>query len=362
MSIEIVAVGNEVLRGMVVNTNGAYLAQRLDAEGWVISRQTTLPDDASTLTAGLREALDRCSFVIATGGVGPTLDDITPGCAATLFSTAAVPLKNSIGSASGFHFHEKKRHLFLLPGVPQEMEVMFEQEVLPHLPPQEKGHHLTLHFSMLRENDVDPFLREMKCEAGIYPSWGSLTVVLRGHDLEELEKGKELLKKQFHTHYYESPSGKIEEAIQQWMVQHKKTMVCAESCTGGTLSSNLTAIPGASAYFLGSLITYSNHMKEKLLHVSSKTLQISGAVSGETVHEMWKGVLQASGADFAVAVSGIAGPSGGTPEKPVGTVYYALGFKGKYAEVGTFHYKGPRHLIILRTTRRLLALIWNHLQ
>ncbi len=361
MSIEIVAVGNELLRGMVVNTNGAYLGRRLDEEGWGVSRQTTLPDERSVLTAGLEESLNRSSTVIATGGVGPTLDDLTPECAAKLFSSPGIPLKNTIGTAAGFYFQEGNRHLFLLPGVPQEMESMFEEEVLPRLPPQKKGHRMVLHFSMLRETEVDPFLREMKAEAGIYPSFGGLKVVLRGHDLAELEKGKEILKRQFHSHYFESPSGKIEEAIQEWMIQNNKTAACAESCTGGYLAAQLTAIPGASGYFLGSLVTYSNQLKEKLLHVSSKTLNTKGAVSAEAVHEMWKGVLQATGADFGVAVSGIAGPAGGSPDKPVGTVFYAVGFKGKAPEIGTFHHKGDRNVVILRATRHLLALIWNQL-
>ncbi len=362
MSIEIAAIGNEVLRGMVVNTNGAYLGRRLDEEGWTVFRQITLPDERAALTEGLDEALIRSSIVIATGGIGPTLDDITHECASTLFSSPGIPLKNPIGTAEGYYFKEEKKLLFLLPGVPQEMEAMFEQEVLPLLPLQKKEHRLKLHFSMLRENEVDPFLREMKVEAGIYPSYGSLTVVLRGSDLREIEKGKEKLKKEFSSYYYESPSGTLEEAIQEWMIKNNKTLACAESCTGGFLSSQLTAIPGASNYFLGSIVSYSNSLKNKLLHVSSETLNSKGAVSSETVHEMWKGVLQATGADFGVAVSGIAGPSGGTSEKPVGTVFYAIGFKGKTPEVGTFHFKGPRHLVILRTARRLLALIWKQLR
>lgn len=359
MSIEIVAVGNEVLRGMVVNTNGAYLGRRLDEEGWCVARQTTLPDDRLLLTAGLEEALQRSSIVIATGGIGPTLDDITPECAARLFTSPGTSLKNGVGSAAGYHFKEGNRQLFLLPGVPQEMESMFEQEVLPLLPAQTKGHRLSLHFSRLRENEVDPFLRAMQVEAGIYPSYGGLTVVLRGNSLAELEKEKEKLKQEFYAHYYESPSGKIEEAIQLWMIKNHKTMACAESCTGGLISSALTAIPGASAYFMGSLVTYSNYLKEKLLNVSPMTLKAKGAVSSETVHEMWKGVLQVTGADFAVAVSGVAGPAGGTEEKPVGTVFYAAGFKGDVPEAGSMHFKGARSVVLLRTTRYLLALIWN---
>lgn len=361
MSIEIVAVGNEVLRGMVVNTNGAYLGRRLDEEGWTIVRQSVLPDSKESLIKGLEEALKRSSIVIATGGLGPTLDDLTAECAATLFSTPATYLKNQIGSAPGFCFKEGKKLLFLLPGVPQEMEIMFENEVLTQLPPQKKDHRVTIRFAMLRETEVDPVIREMKVEAGIYPSYGGLTVVLRGADLEVLEAGKEKLKKKFSSHYYESASGKLEEAIQNWMIQNKKTVACAESCTGGFLASQLTAIPGASAYFLGSIVSYSNRLKEMVLGVSPETLATKGAVSLETVKEMWTGVLKTTGADFGIAVSGIAGPSGGTAEKPVGTVFFAVGFKDKAPEVGSFRYEGPRNLIILRTTRRLLSLIWNQL-
>lgn len=361
MSIEIVAVGNEVLRGMVVNTNGAYLGRRLDEAGWIVSRQTTLPDDRELLPQGLREALDRSQIVITTGGVGPTLDDITTECAAKLFSVPGLPLKNRIGSAAGVYFKEGNRHLFLLPGVPSEMEVMFEEEVFPLLPPQKKGHRVTLHFSMLRENEVDPYLRELQLEAGIYPSYGSLTVVLKGYDLAALQSGREKLKKQFLPYYYESPSGKIEEAIQEWMIKHQKTLAVAESCTGGMIASSITQIPDSSKYFLGSLVTYSNSMKEKLLNVSPKTLQEYGAVSTQTVEEMWRGVLKASGADFGVAVSGIAGPSGGTAEKPVGTVFYAVGFKGSKPEIGQLHFNGERSLVLHRTTRRLLALIWTEI-
>ncbi len=149
----------------------------------------------------------------------------------------------------------------------------------------------------------------------------------------------------------------IEEKIQEWMISHKKTLACAESCTGGLLASQLTMIPGASDYFLGSLVTYSAQLKGKLLHVKS----LKDVVSKDCVREMWQGVLQVTGADFAVAVSGIAGPKGGTVEKPVGTIFYALGFKGKLPEVGTFHINGSRRDVIQKTVARLLELIFTNI-
>lgn len=370
MPIEIVAIGNEVLRGMVVNTNSAYLGRRLDEEGWKTERQTTLPDDRSALTIGLKECLDRSSVVIATGGIGPTLDDITAECATSLFTTAPTLLPNPVGAASGLYFRDVHRSLFLLPGVPSEMEAMFEEAVIPILkqliPVKVTDYRSKLHFALLKEDDVDPWLRQLQeessIEAGIYPGYGNLTVVLRGEHRENVEKAESLLKRQFQSHFYESTSGTLEEAIQNWMVEHQKTMACTESCTGGTLAAHLTAIPGSSNYFLGSLVTYSNRLKEQLLHVSNQTLETKGAVSLETVKEMWEGVIQATGADFGVAISGIAGPSGGTASKPVGTVHYALGFKSMNPDIGTLHFKGGRSVVILRTTKMILGLIWKKLR
>ncbi len=154
---------------------------------------------------------------------------------------------------------------------------------------------------------------------------------------------------------YSSPSGKLEEALQHWFVKNKKTLFCAESCTGGAIASRLTLIPGASAYFLGACVAYSNGCKEKLLGVSPNTLKTKGAVSAEVVTQMLEGVFKISDADYAIAVSGIAGPTGGTPDKPVGTVFAAIGERGKAPDVGTFMVHGSREEIILTATYSLLG-------
>jgi nicotinamide-nucleotide amidase len=362
MSIEIIAVGNEILRGMVVNTNTAYLSRRLTEEGWNVAGQSTLPDEMSLLTQGLDEALERSSIVIATGGLGPTLDDNTAGCAQGLFSNAPVSIENPAGTAPGFLFTENKRVLFLLPGIPQEMEQMFEESVLhylqKHLPPQRLFRE-SLSFYLLRENDVDPLLRKLQAQfdldIGIYPSYSCLSVVLRGKNQEHVTAAKKAIAEAFKSSLL--PAAKLEESLHLWMKKHQKTLAFAESCTGGYMSSQITALAGASDYFLGSIICYSNHLKQKLLHVSPETLQKHGAVSGETVAEMWKGLLQTTRADYGIAVTGIAGPTGGTDEKPVGTVWYALGGKGENPEVGTFHLKGNRQAVIHRATRRLFAFL-----
>jgi nicotinamide-nucleotide amidase len=363
MSIEIVAVGNEVLRGMVVNTNAAYLSRRLTEEGWTVACQMTLPDDIPLLTQGLNEALSRHSIVIATGGIGPTLDDNTAGCAQKLFKKPPEQIPNHVGSAHGLLFSENKRTLILLPGIPQEVEPMFEESVLPylrkHLPVSRQLHREEVHFYLMRENEVDPLLRQLQekyqLDVGIYPSYSALTVVLRGLKKEDVAAAKAELAKKFKASLL--PAAKLEEAIHRWMIKHRKTLAFAESCTGGFMSAQITAQAGASDYFLGSLVTYSNESKEKLLGVKPATIKKHGSVSKETVQEMWAGLMHKTGADIGVAVSGIAGPSGGTPGKPVGTIWYALGKKGEKPEVETFHVKGTRQTVILRAAKRLFALL-----
>jgi nicotinamide-nucleotide amidase len=363
MSIEVVAIGNEILRGMTVNTNAAYLSRRLTEEGWHVSGQITLPDEIPLLKQGLEEALTRCSVIIATGGLGPTLDDNTAGCAQELFSKPPVPIQNRVGTAPGFLFTENKRVLFLLPGIPQEMEQMFEEGVLPYLrryiPVSQRLFREVLYFYLLRENDVDPLLRKLQAEhnldVGIYPAYSCLSVVLRGLEKDRVMVAKAALAKAFESSLLPAPG--LAESIHFWMAQHRKTLAFAESCTGGFMASKITALAGASDYFLGSLVTYSNRLKQQLLNVSPETLTNYGAESRETVEEMWKGLLQKTGADYGIAVSGIAGPAGGTDDKPAGTIYYALGEKGEKPEVGTFHVKGNRQTVILRTTLRLFAFL-----
>ncbi len=147
---------------------------------------------------------------------------------------------------------------------------------------------------------------------------------------------------------------KVEEALLNWFVKNKKKLVCAESCTGGLLAAHITSIAGSSQYFLGSFVVYSDEMKEQILGVSKQTLQTHGAVSQETVQEMLQGVFSRSSADFAIAVSGIAGPTGGSQETPVGTIFAAIGERGKTPDLRSFQAKGNREEVILITTNYLL--------
>ncbi|HSX12530.1 MAG TPA: CinA family protein [Rhabdochlamydiaceae bacterium] len=154
---------------------------------------------------------------------------------------------------------------------------------------------------------------------------------------------------------------KVEESIQQWMINQKKTLALAESVTGGQVAARLTKVPGASHYFLGSLVVYSNGLKEKLLHVSEKTIKQAGTVGAEAVKEMAEQLIRVTGADFGIAISGIAGPTGGTAQKPIGTIWAALIEKGQVPHVWNFHLSGSREKIILDATEHVLVALYSHL-
>lgn len=402
MRIEIVCIGDELLKGRIVNTNAAFIATQLVRAGYKIAQETTLSDARDSLRRGLEEALGRADLVIATGGLGPTLDDCTREVAAALFESgfhldahleaqlkkrftesaatirnqATVPSKatllpNPMGSASGLFFCEEKKALILLPGVPREMELMFIQSVLPLVsarwPLAGHRHSVQLHFCLLFEGLIDPLLRELSLrhpsvEIGIYPALGTLTVVLTAPSQEELERVQEALLNQFGAYHYTAPSGKIEEALLMACVHKGCTVAFAESCSGGNMAALVTSIPGASAYFLGSLVTYSNAMKQKLLGVRSDTLERYGAVSSQTVSEMCEGLLAQSGADYAVAVSGTAGPEGGSPEKPVGTLYAAIGKRGESPSTCRLLVPGNRATMMSITSHWMLGALWRHIE
>lgn len=362
--IEVVAIGNEILSGATINTNASCIGRHLGKEGWGVSRQTTLSDDFELLKRGLSESLARADVIIATGGLGPTLDDITHLAARELFQIEPLTIENSVGSAPGFFYNEKKKILILLPGVPLEMETMLQQSVIlllkEKLPFPRKFFQEEFHLCGLNENKVDPLLRELQAfdpemQLGIYPGYGILTVRVISSNIKSLEHAKTKILQTFKKNFFSAKNGTIQEAVHTWFMENNKTLAFAESCTGGLLSTHITALPGASFYFLGSLIVYSNELKEKLLGVLPQTLSSEGAVSIQTVKEMLTGLFQGTSADFGIAVSGIAGPTGGTSDKPVGTVFYALGKRGSKIDFGSFCAKGNRQMVMLYTANTLLG-------
>lgn len=398
MQIEIISIGDELLQGIIVNTNAAFISRVLAENGYAVSRHTVFSDDPLSLDKELRAALSRSSVLISTGGLGTTVDDHTRKIAAALFDSesayneeiaeelkhrfgplrgieeqATVPtkaklLKNSVGLAPGLVFEAENKLFILLPGVPQEMQVMFTEKVLPLLHKKmgvkEESEGRELHLCLISEDAVDQAIRASvhrfpAVQVGVYPSYNKVSLFLRSKNRAQLDEWDALLSKQFAPHLFSRTSDKIEETLHAWFVKHRKRLALAESCTGGAIAAQLVTVAGASDYFSGGLVAYSDALKIGLLGVSQKTLKTYGAVSAETVREMCAGVFQKSDADFALAVSGIAGPTGGTPQKPIGTVWAAIGERGKAPDVGTFHIPGPRLKVIRATTQLLLGALWR---
>lgn len=398
MQAEILAIGDEVLAGMVVNSNASFISQKLSQIGWDISRHTTLPDDLNAIYEGLKEALGRSTVVLVTGGLGSTHDDVTRNAAAKLFNSgfhydsevaadltkrfgdklpslkdqATVPSKakivlNAVGTAPGFIFTSEEKKLILMPGIPYEMKPMLENQVIPYLKeafPLEEKYAEHFHFCLLNESTVDPMLRELsvvypKVKIGIYPAYGGVTVSMTAPSKDLINPLKDRLLSRFSTYLYPSASGKIEEAVHDLMRERKKTLAFAESCTGGMIAEKITSLSGASDYFLGSIVAYSNSLKNHLLSVSENTLKQYGAVSAETAAEMLSGLFKATKADYGIAVTGIAGPTGGTPEKPVGTVWAAIGERDRAPDIALLKGKGSRQMIIQSTSNRLLGGLWR---
>lgn len=399
MNIEIIAIGNEVLSGFTLNSNAAFLSRALWLEGLRVQRHTALSDDVAALRQGLQEALERSQLVISTGGLGPTCDDRTRSVAAELFDSdfhldekvaadlrkrygeiptltdqATVPSKaqvllNPAGTAPGFIFTRGDQTLILLPGVPPEMKVIFTEQVLPyvrtHFQKVVRSYAEELQMYGVPEFVVDQELRliekqypEVAC--GIYPALGVLRVQLsvtadNANDAhKKIEAPLSLLKERFGSLLFEAPTGDIAEVVHHRFLESGKTLSAAESCTGGAFASRLTHFSGASRYFLGSIVAYSNDLKIGLLGVSDATIKKYGAVSGETVEAMLQGILKCTSSDYAVAVSGIAGPTGGTPEKPVGTVWCGMCERDGTPDVWKIKVRGTREMVIDWSVNALL--------
>lgn len=394
---EIICIGDELLSGTTVNTNATFISAKLKANGFSIRRQTSIPDEKDLIIETLSESLACVPLVIATGGLGPTVDDLTREAVAELMdcpleynqtlanellsrfgnidsieNQATVPSKallltNTSGTAAGLVFIKASSILIVLPGVPMEMELMLENEVLPYLkrvfpevrlPTKER-----LFFHNIWESTVDPVLRELTCrfpelDIGIYPHHGLLTVAIEG-TFREVEIAKETILLHFEDNRYESSDGKIATAIQELFIQNNWTLSLAESCTGGAIAARLTSIPGASQYFLGSCVVYSNDLKEKILNIPHEVLLNHGAVSNETSIALAQAVQQKTSSTFSLSTTGIAGPSGGSEEKPVGTIFISFMKENQNPISNILKAKGERSFIIERTVNYCLGELYR---
>jgi competence/damage-inducible protein CinA-like protein len=400
----ILSTGDELTTGKVIDTNSAFIADRLFSLGIKVAAVLKVGDDRESLLWAMRQAADLAEIVIGTGGLGPTADDLTSevvaellGCPLVqneeiaaalrkrfdarglrwtannlkqaLFPERADILPNPEGTAPGFRVSlGGNKTLFWLSGVPQEMTAMFEQRVMPWITakstPENQLFSQSFKIYGLTESKLDELVKPVGLEPGIklsfrahYPDL-TLRVIATGdgehHFIEACKKIRLILG----SYIYAEGETTLEERVGQVLLERRQTLALAESCTGGLISYRITRIAGSSAYYLGGATSYANEIKIKLLGVRPATLEKHGAVSQETALEMSGGIRDRTGADFGLSVTGIAGPSGGTPEKPVGTVWISIA-QAKDHEARLFQFHGDRERIILATSQA--ALNWLRL-
>jgi nicotinamide-nucleotide amidase len=379
VNASIITIGDELLIGQTIDTNSAFIAQELNKIGIWVKRRIAVGDVKGEILSALQEQSQDCQVIIITGGLGPTADDITKPTLCEYFNSkivvneealqnvkdifarlnrpliernlkqAEVPdncivLPNLRGTAPGMWFEKEQVIYVSLPGVPTEMKGLVQHSVIPKL--KERMNlpavvHRTLLTFGIGESTIADTVADFENSLPVHiklaylPAYGLVRLRLTGRNLKAEE-----LEKQVETHFEKlkhlvapwkiaDRDTSLEEVVSQLLKQKMKTMVTAESCTGGYIAHLITSKPGSSAIYNGSIISYANEVKENVLHVKSETLQQYGAVSEQTVTEMVQGILKAIEADYAIATSGIMGPDGGSPEKPVGTVWIAVGTKEK---------------------------------
>lgn len=375
---EILTIGDELLIGQVVDTNAAWMGRELNKVGIEVVRMVSVRDRAEEIAEAVDAAMKRADILLLTGGLGPTKDDITKQTLCTYFQTelvfneavfenvkrilsgrvpmntlnksqAMVPkdclvINNRVGTASVSWFEQQGKVLVSMPGVPQEMAVVMREEVIPRLCKRFQTDAI-VHRTFLVKNHPESLLAEKleewerelpaSLKLAYLPQMGVVRLRLTGRgmygerdSLEELILRKGLqLKTLLGDDLLDDADASLEQLIGRLLRQKGLTLATAESCTGGAVAARLTSIPGSSDYFLGGVVAYANEVKRELLQVSSETLERQGAVSEQTVIEMAKGAMNRLKTDCAVAISGIAGPGGGTEEKPVGTVWIAAAYR-----------------------------------
>ena len=405
MRAEILAVGSELMDPLRLETNALHITGRLFEVGVEVGARVVVIDDHVLLESAFRTALSRAELVVATGGLGPTEDDLTREAAAAALGRSlrrdaaildllrarfarygrvmasvnekqadviegATVLPNPRGTAPGQRVEADGRLLFLLPGPPSEMKPMFEEQVLPEVRARAGGSVLrrrVLKIASMAESDVE------QAVAPIYKTFTNpRTTILGGpgqvelhltadaQSIEEAEACIEALasamRERLPGRIFSEDGRELHEVVAALLRERGLTVTLAESCTGGLLSARLTSVPGSSAYLERALVTYSNRAKVELLGLDERLLQSAGAVSEEAARAMARGARAATGTDIAVAVTGIAGPGGGTPEKPVGVVFIALeGAAG--ARVRRLQFPGERERVRYQASQAALEMV-----
>lgn len=410
MVIEIVTTGTELLLGQIVNVNAAYLAKRLNALGFDVLYQTTVGDNRERMTEVLKTAFSRADLVITSGGLGPTQGDVTKEVGAALFHRklslhqpsldhikktcefrgypmapnnerqamipdGAVVLDNACGTAPGILLENNGKVLIHLPGPPAELEDMFERRVLPYL----KGTYgfnsiivsrvlntCGIGESALEEEIKDLILAQSNPTLALLarPNEVIVRITAKAENKEAAEHLIEPVEREIRSrvgkHIFGVDEAKMEECVGALLAEKGLRISCAESCTGGLLTSRLSDVPGSSRYLYGSVVSYDNAVKIESLGVSAADLEAQGAVSETIAVQMAQGIRKRFGTDLGVGITGIAGPGGGEAEKPVGLVYIAVdGPLGVRCLKNQFH--GKRQAVKYRATQTAMDMIRQYM-
>lgn len=403
MTVELISVGTELLMGNITNTNATYLSRKCSELGFSMYHQVTVGDNELRLIEAIVTAMDRSDIIILTGGLGPTSDDITKETLAKVLqrrvirdehskkmiqeylerittNNKAVPgnfnkitennwkqadkiedsivIDNEYGTAPGYIVEDRDKVIIILPGPPFEMIPMFENSMLPYLKKLQDKVFVTRMIKICGVGEstaetmiIDLIENQSNPTIAPYAKGGEVHFRITANANNE-EEGIKLinpiineLESRFGNNIYTiNEDEALEDVVVSLLARHKLTLVTAESCTGGLLAGKIVNVPGASDVFTEGFITYSNQAKMKYLNVSADTLNNNGAVSEQTAKEMAIGSIKTSGCDVGIAITGIAGPGGGTATKPVGLVYFACYLNGKFF-ISKRHFKGSREKI-----------------
>ena len=407
MRAEIISIGTELLLGHIVNTNTSYLSQQLARLGIDVYYHQTVGDNPGRLASTLKQAMNRSDIVITTGGLGPTVDDITVKTISEVTLTgllfeksilkeinsyfktrgiktpedsarqAYIPegsiwFKNKMGTAPGLIIKHRENLIIALPGPPRELMPIFEKDVIPYLKKTKGVGEFLIKSRLLKttglaESQVHPKVKGLlsigpDVTCGIYARVGEVSLKITAKATDEnkidasIKKIEKQIRKRLGRYIYGLDDERLEDVVGNLLTKKKKTISVAESMTGGLLANRITDVSGSSNYFKMGCVAYSNESKINLLGVSPEKIKKYGAVSKEVALEMAKGVKRISGAHLAVAITGIAGPTGGTKKKPVGLVYIAF-ITDKKKKVSEFRFAGKREEIKFQATQATLDLI-----
>jgi nicotinamide-nucleotide amidase len=405
MDAEIIAVGSELLTPQHTDTNSLYLTEKLNNLGILVRFKTIVGDSTEDLAAVFRTALERSPLIVLTGGLGPTHDDLTRDVVARILERplreveelrqriqkrsarlsrpmpennlrqAQVPegaewLENRNGTAPGIWIEHKNNIVVLLPGPPRELEPLFDAACVPRLERMAAGERIKTRVYKvvgLPESEVDQLIAPLyrpftNPTTTILAALGTIEVHLRARAATDREAETRLadlgdkIELALGDHVYSTKGESLEEVVGMYLVMRQKTLAVAESCTGGLLAERLTRISGSSAYFLGGAVCYTNEMKTRWAAVPAELIQTHGAVSQAVAQALAEGVRARAGSSIGLGITGIAGPTGGTSEKPVGLVFIALADE-RGTQVREFHFPGDRDRVRYWATQMALEMV-----